>query len=44
MAKFFLLAICGFAQFMALIGILIGWGFVPQLAQLISSAIDGQPW
>jgi hypothetical protein len=27
-----------------LIGILIGWGFVPQLAQLISSAIDGQPW
>ena len=44
MAKFVLLAICGFAQFIALIGILIGWGFVPQLAQLISSAIDGQPW
>jgi hypothetical protein len=44
MPKFVLFAICGFAQFIALIGILIGGGFVRQLAQLISSAISGQPW
>ena len=44
MAKFVLLVICGFAQCVTLIGILIGCGFVPQLTQQISSAIDGQPW
>ena len=44
MAKFVQLAICGFAQCIALIGILIGCGFAPQLAQLVSSAINGQPW
>jgi hypothetical protein len=44
MAKFVQLAICGFAQFIALIGVLIGCGFAPQLGQLISSAMNGHPW
>lgn len=44
MAKFVLLAISGFAQFVALIAILIGCGYVPQLAQLVTSAMNGLPW
>ncbi|MCY2966192.1 MAG: hypothetical protein NT069_21605 [Planctomycetota bacterium] len=37
-------AICVFAQFVCLVGILIGLGFVAPLLKYASSAIQGEPW
>ncbi len=44
MPRFVEIAICLFAQCVAVIGILIGWGFITPLLTYVSTAIQGQPW
>jgi hypothetical protein len=44
MSRFLELSVLGFAQIVALIGILIGATFVPALTREIVAAMNGQPW
>ena len=44
MPRFVEILIYVFAQCVAAIGILIGWGYVAPLVQYVSAAMQGQPW
>jgi hypothetical protein len=44
MPRFVEILISVFAQSVAAIGILIGWGYVAPLVQYVSAAMQGQPW